>query len=76
MCVIDIKHFPVMTLRQKPSRCLTEGRGVWENAVSYPSETINLGVFSHYSFAESDAFCLQSLIVVNHKEARGFTPLG
>ena len=47
MCVIDLKHFPVITLRQKPSRCLAGGGGgVWENAVSSPSGAINFGVFS------------------------------
>ena len=49
MCVIDLKHFPVMTLRQKPSMCLAGEGGVWENAVNSPSGTISFGVFSHFN---------------------------
>ena len=33
------------------------------------------GKTSPYSFAESGAFCFQSLNVANHKEAKGFAPL-
>ena len=46
MYVIDLKHFPIMTFRQKPSRCLAVGGGVWENAANSPNGTINFGVFN------------------------------
>ena len=45
MCVFDLKHFPVMTLRQNPAGVQLEGL---ENLVISPSGAINVRVFSFF----------------------------